>query len=107
LNTKVAEGAESDRISDRSWIHGFLLKTGRSSLAGNQEARNWLRENFAGRRCDQETLRQCFLAQPDGHHAVALAKAGPSAVKKVFLCALCSFVAKKQIRLAASSKFCG
>jgi hypothetical protein len=31
---------------------------------------NWLRKNSAGRRCDQETLPQRFLAQPDGLHAV-------------------------------------
>jgi hypothetical protein len=27
-------------------------------------------KNFAGRRCDQKTLPQRFLAQPDGLHAV-------------------------------------
>jgi hypothetical protein len=31
-----------------------------------------LLKNFAGRRCDQETLRQRFLAQPDGQHGVAV-----------------------------------
>jgi hypothetical protein len=27
---------------------------------------NWLRKTTVGRRCDQETLPQRFLAQPDG-----------------------------------------
>ncbi|HWZ94826.1 MAG TPA: hypothetical protein VNW30_06490, partial [Opitutaceae bacterium] len=27
-----------------------------------------LRKNFAGRRCEQKTLRPRFLAQPDGQH---------------------------------------
>jgi hypothetical protein len=25
-------------------------------------------KNGAGRRCDQKTRQQCFLAQPDGQH---------------------------------------
>jgi hypothetical protein len=29
-----------------------------------------LQKNFAGRRCDQEALQQCFCSQPDGLHAV-------------------------------------
>ncbi|HXC02259.1 MAG TPA: hypothetical protein VNU49_06370 [Opitutaceae bacterium] len=32
--------------------------------------RNKLLKNFAGRRCDQKTLRQRFLAQPDGQHGL-------------------------------------
>jgi hypothetical protein len=31
---------------------------------------NCLLKNSAGRRCEQETLPQRFLAQPDGLHAV-------------------------------------
>jgi hypothetical protein len=31
---------------------------------------NWLRKNFAVRSCDQETLPQHFLAQPDGQHGL-------------------------------------
>jgi hypothetical protein len=47
--------ADSDQIFNREWtlIHA-----------------NRLRKNFAGRRCDQKALPQCFLAQPDGLHAV-------------------------------------
>jgi hypothetical protein len=47
--------ADSDQIFNREWtlIHA-----------------NRLRKNFAGRRCDQKALRQCFLAQPDGQHGL-------------------------------------
>jgi hypothetical protein len=31
---------------------------------------NWLRKTTVGRRCDQKTLRQRFLAQPDGQHGL-------------------------------------
>jgi hypothetical protein len=31
---------------------------------------NRLRKNSAGRCCEQETLRQRFLAQPDGQHGL-------------------------------------
>jgi hypothetical protein len=31
---------------------------------------NWLRKNSVGRRCDQKTLQQRFLAQPDGQHGL-------------------------------------
>jgi len=31
---------------------------------------DWLRKNSAGRRCDQKTLQQRFLAQPDGLHGL-------------------------------------
>ena len=27
-------------------------------------------ENFAGRRCEQEALLQCFCSQPDGQHGL-------------------------------------
>ena len=31
---------------------------------------NWLRKTTVGRRCDQNTLPQRFLAQPDGLHGL-------------------------------------
>ena len=41
---------------------------------------NRLWKNFAGRRCDQKALRQCFLAQPDGLHGLGRALAVASTV---------------------------
>jgi hypothetical protein len=45
---------------------------------------DWLRKNSAGRRCDQKTLQQRFLAQPDGLHGLrpcaALAAQFPSSL---------------------------
>jgi hypothetical protein len=62
--------ADTDRIFDRSWVHGFLLKPRRSFLLGNPEARNGLLKNSAGRRCEQKAPRKRFLAQPDGQHGI-------------------------------------
>jgi hypothetical protein len=31
---------------------------------------NWLRKNAVGRLCDQKTLQQRFLVQPDGQHGL-------------------------------------
>jgi hypothetical protein len=33
---------------------------------------NWLRKTTVGRRCDQKTLPQRFLAQPDSQHGLRL-----------------------------------
>ena len=42
----------------------------RSESYEGQADMNWLRKTTVGRRCDQKTLSQRFLAQPDGQHGL-------------------------------------
>jgi hypothetical protein len=87
----------------------------RSESYEGQADMNWLRKMTVGRRCDQKTLPQYFLAQPDGQHglrpcAAVAAQFSSSlsasiSVNKWFqkdrpfpfffsLCVLCAFVVK-------------
>jgi hypothetical protein len=42
----------------------------RSESYEGQADMNWLRKTTVGRRCDQKTLPQRFLSQPDGLHSL-------------------------------------
>jgi hypothetical protein len=59
-----------------------------------------LRKNFAGRRCEQETLRQRFLAQPDGQHGLRRVLRSQHS----FLAAICVYSRSSAVKKGSSSK---
>jgi hypothetical protein len=65
---------------------------------------NWLRKTTVARRCDQKTLRQRFLAQPDGQHGLrpCAANAAPFSSSQSVIISAHQWLKKSVVRMYGS-----